>query len=800
MRSIFARSRVSAWPLVVFCGLLVALLGSSSVARASSSCSNELFRTGPGSNLPDCRAYEMVSPPEKNGGEVDNSPTLEGTPPNPEQAALSGEAVTYGSTTAFTEANPESAPVTSQYISRRSATGWRTEAITPPQKEPGGVLNREQGAVDFSLYQGFTEDLSHAFLQAYEPYPVPGAPEKYYAPFVRDDSNGSYSLLSTVKPPVQIPGISDQGHGLRIEYAGMSADGSHVVFSANDALTPGAIPGKYNLYESSNGKLELVSVLPNGEAVGGENYGGGGATFGRVEYDQGGLNEAYDHVISPDGSRVFFSVDTTVPGELGPERERQAYMRELGPAGPRVVRIAASQKTNGSGSGGSDLNGTLPAVYRQASPDGNEVFFTSCEKLTNDSTAGPLSGSLSEVSRLCHGNVYSLNVSKDEDLYRYEPATGGLVDVSVDPHPGETASVISVLGASRDGSSVYFVARGALTAGAASEKEGVYNVYLWKAGTLTLVTTLHAFKTEASILVGLNADIEWDTAEVSPSGRYLAFESAAPLTGYETTPTTPGICDAAIPAWEGNSIGSNDTGHCTEMFEYDAESGKLTCASCDPRGLPPDGDSVSPMAIHSVAQYAGWQSTTVQQRFVLDDGRLFFDSKDSLLPQASNGRVNVFEYEPEGLGSCQRGGGCVALISSGTSSDDSYFADSSASGDDAFFLTRQELVAEDGDEAVDMYDARVDGGFPSAIPQPCSGEACRPPIASAPAIFGAPPSATFLGAGNPQPAVQGAPAKAKPTKKRAKPKKKAKPKRKAGRRAVKRRARVRKSSTRGRHR
>jgi hypothetical protein len=794
MRCNFARSRVSVWPLVVFCGLSIALLGSSSAALASSSCSNELFRTGPGSDLPDCRAYEMVSPPEKNGGEVDNGPVLEGTPPNPEQAALNGEAVTYGSSTTFTETNPESAPLTSQYISRRSSSGWRTEAITPPQKEPGGVFDRGDGAVDFSLYQGFTEDLSHAFLQAYEPYPAPGAPEKYYAPFVRDDTNGSYTLLSTVKPPVQIPGVSNIGNGLRMEYAGMSSDGNIIVFSANDALLPGAIPGQYNLYESNHGKLELVSVLPNGEAV-------AGATFGRDEYDQGGLAEGYDHVISPDGSRVFFTSPSS-SGYLREESERQIYMRELTPAGARVVRVSASQKTTGSGPQGVDPHGPLPASFRQASADGNEVFFTSCEKLTDDSTAGPPGEEPGAYSQ-CRSFVYNLQFSEDEDLYRYDSSTGKLVDLTVDPNAGQTAGVVSVLGTSSDGSSVYFVARGALTPDAASG-EGVYNVYLWRAGALTLVKTLHAgdyaYGSYASVLYGGEGDIDADTSEVSPNGRYLTFESADPLTGYDTTPTTPGICEVPIPEWSG-SIYTDHTGRCVEMYEYDSESAKLTCASCDPRGLPPDGDSVSPMALHALAMYAGWQSSTVQQRYVLDNGRLFFDSTDALLPQASNDEVNVFEYEPQDVGGCKQAGGCVALISSGTSSDASYFIDSSSSGDDVFFLTRQALVAQDGDEALDMYDARVNGGFAMATAPPCGGEACRPPVTSAPAIYGAPPSATFVGPGNSQPAASSAQptTKKKSKAKKAKAKhKKTKSKRRAKQKSGKRHTRASKSIRGGR--
>src|SRR6202040_2045976 len=133
----------------------------------------------------------------------------------------------------------------------------------------------------------------------------------------------------------------------------------------------------------------------------------------------------------------------------------------------------------------------------------------------------------------------------------------------------------------------------------------------------------------------------------------------------------------------------------------------------------------------------------VQQRYLLDDGRLFFQSEDALLPQASNGTRNIYEYEPDEVGDCRSAGGCVRLISSGTSSVKSYFVDASASGRDVFFITRQQLTPQDGDEGLDLYDARVEGGFSIAVPPPCGGEACRPPVTPAPAIYGAPPSVTF---------------------------------------------------------
>ena len=96
-----------------------------------------------------------------------------------------------------------------------------------------------------------------------------------------------------------------------------------------------------------------------------------------------------------------------------------------------------------------------------------------------------------------------------------------------------------------------------------------------------------------------------------------------------------------------------------------------------------------------------------QSRYLSDEGRLFFNSPDELVAHAKNGKEDVYEYEPEGLGSCHSSPGCVALISSGESDHESAFLDASESGDDAFFLTNQPLVSADHDTSFDVYDARV---------------------------------------------------------------------------------------------
>src|SRR5262249_27571980 len=125
-----------------------------------------------------------------------------------------------------------------------------------------------------------------------------------------------------------------------------------------------------------------------------------------------------------------------------------------------------------------------------------------------------------------------------------------------------------------------------------------------------------------------------------------------------------------------------------------------------------------------------------------------------MVAQDTNGQQDLYEWE----------GGRIRLISTGTSSAGSSFAGASANGDDVYFLTRQSLVGQDTDDNVDLYDARVDGGLPSQNPspqQPCAGDDCNPPAATAPTATPA-ASITFSGPPNPSSSVPATPsAKAK---------------------------------------
>ena len=178
-----------------------------------------------------------------------------------------------------------------------------------------------------------------------------------------------------------------------------------------------------------------------------------------------------------------------------------------------------------------------------------------------------------------------------------------------------------------------------------------------------------------------------------------------------------------------------------ELFEYSAGSGQLsrlcTCAASEFRGL-----TENPLGLEQEA------STFQYTRGLSDDGaRVFFESYQPLIVSDTNGQPDVYEYEQGGVGGCQVASGCLYLVSSGTSSRGSWFVDASADGSDVFFTTAQQLVTADTDSAFDLYDARVEGGFPSPPKLPeCLGDGCLN-VPPAP-IDATPASLTFSGVGN----------------------------------------------------
>jgi NHL repeat len=350
-------------------------------------------------------------------------------------------------------------------------------------------------------------------------------------------------------------------------------------------------------------------------------------------------------------------------------------------------------------------------VLWTASTDGSRVLFLDESRLTADSTAETGEPDLYEC-------VLPQGASKCE-----------LSDLTV-AKAGEHADVLGVSGlGSNDSSHVYFTAKGVLASNTREytdaegkqvveeAKSGESNLYLDQDGEITFIAT------------GAERPV------VSPDGAWVAFDSRKSLAGYDNS--------------------HSGGGGAEEIFLYSAASGQLACASCDPSGEAPSAGG---------AELVGEPGL----RPVSDGGRVFFQTREALVPSDTNGQVDVYEYED----------GQPSLISSGTSVNASTFEGASESGDDAFFQSTQPLVAQDTQEEERVvYDARVDGGFTAvASPSVCTtADACRTPVSPQPSLYGAPSSQTFSGAGNLTPTVE-VTAKEKP-----KPKRKVKKKKVCGR-------------------
>jgi hypothetical protein len=194
-----------------------------------------------------------------------------------------------------------------------------------------------------------------------------------------------------------------------------------------------------------------------------------------------------------------------------------------------------------------------------------------------------------------------------------------------------------------------------------------------------------------------------------------------------------------------DNVDANSGARDEQVYLYEAPSHQLACASCNPSLGRPAGPSSIPRGTIFSNEGRGGEALH-QSRVLSSDGkRLFFDSGDALLPQDSNGKQDVYEYENGG----------VHLLSGGTSGEDTSFVDASLNGDDVFFITKQQLVGQDNDELSDLYDARANGGFAQVAGSggPCQGEGCRLPAAPVPG-FAFPTTTALGGAGNLNPVVR----------------------------------------------
>ena len=656
-------------------------------SQDAGACPNQIFREGPSARLADCRAYEMVSPVDKNNSDIVSLVSIASDPASYQQSSLTGEKLTYSAYRAFGDS--DGAPYTSQYIASRGTGGWLTHSISPPQ----GASQFPIGRTAESQFRSFSPDLcSSTLLQFSDRMLAPGAAENYPNIYRRQNcGTEGYEAVTTVTPAIVSGNFPD--------VQGVSADGACTVFRAAEKLTADAheyvAPTTFQVYESCGGTPRLVSALPTGEAafqgLAGTGPGAGsGFAMRRINVK---------NAVSEDGKKVYWTA-ALATGAL--------YLRRNADQPPSAV---VGGECTEVAKGCTVQVAPKKARFWTAATDGSKALYTVEQGSTE------------------RGSLFAYDADSNSSTLIAE-------------------QVLGLLGASDDVSRVYLVSLKALAAGG---EEGMPNLYAYERGTFRFIAPLAAadVRPQEKIIEGerqgalspLSAEPFRHTSLVTPDGRHVVFMSTAALKGYDNTDANSGEADA-------------------EVYRYDAVAGTLDCVSCNPSGSRPIGRELeikqAGANLWGSAQIARANSQLYAPRVISDDGsRVFFESFEALLRADVNGKADVYEWEAPGAGNCTitapayspPNGGCLSLISSGQGSRDSSFVDASSGGSDVFFSTIASLVPQD-EELVDIYDARVNGGFPKPPTPvaPCSGEACQPP-ASSPAES-TPASSVFVGPKN----------------------------------------------------
>jgi hypothetical protein len=693
--------------------------------------------------MPDCRAYELVSPPYREGGV-----------PIAEPGAVSSDGETMVASLGGVAAGAENAPLDFTlsgdlvlYRLQRSASGWETVALTPPaaryersaplavggrlgvsrvlwSAQPGPIEHKE------SLYlqdgRGELREVGPGEIPALTTVALSSSEELFPVGASADLSRALYRITNefgSVGHRDTWPGDSTRREAESLyeyRYEGTVSSEPMLVGVKNE----GALHGSPHLNEGAELISECGTTL--GSTPGGSGY----------------------NAISEDGETVFFTARAC--GGAPPVDELYARV-----GGSRTVAISQPSKEDCQACDTAS-EAVKPATFAGASADGQRAFF-----LTEQALLPGQEGM----------SLYEYDFAAPPATPEHPDGRIGLVSLGAKP---EVQGVVRI---SEDGARVYFVARGVL-AGANSEghapQAGADNLYLYEpdpahAGSsrVVFVATLltptmesnakareEAIEAQAQakavafweahcppalsnfscigevqavlqreesalgyfdLVETMNEDRAlWRTedlrpAQTTPDGRFLVFADSAPLT-------------------------PDDSSSVPQLFEYDARGGPagaggLTRVSIGQDASYDNDGNVTRFREAPQIPRPGYAFSDLPNArhlglAVSDDGsRVFFTSAAPLTPLAVSGQPSVFEYR-EGNVYLISDGQDGATTAGGVSAVQLYGID--PSGANVFFTTADRLVPQAADTQQALYDAREEGGFPApSQSRECLGETCR---------------------------------------------------------------------------
>jgi hypothetical protein len=423
------------------------------------------------------------------------------------------------------------------------------------------------------------------------------------------------------------------------------------------------------------------------------------------------------NAVSGDGSEMFF--ENGVTGSGGTCSTPQLFVRVGGERTVEVSRpVDPSLPFGGCGEDGhpGEVPGEVPcpgasarapAFFKGASEDGSRVFFTTGETLVAGET--DKSNKLYEAMIGCP--------AAEPGCQPAQRRVTGLVDVSQSQLPGEAAEVQGVVSMGSQAGHVYFVAHGVLVQTPNGEGsvavKGAENLYAYDTHTGALAFVADLSRADARLWSALGE------AQSAGDGRYLVFSTYAQLIVRGT---------------------QADTDASRDVYRYDAQTGALDRVSLGERGHDANGNGNFDASIEPVGvdPGGGGEPVSAQQemstRAISEDGsRIVFTTSEPLSPDAINGNENVYIWHKEpGWGE-----GRVSMISSGGSSTNDKFPVITPDGQDVFFNTSAGLVGQDTEGDLDVYDARIGGGFPQqpVERQQCSSDACQGALTNPAPLF-----------------------------------------------------------------
>jgi hypothetical protein len=711
-----------------------------------------IYSTG-GTGLPDHRAYEMVTPSQKNGSVVGGVLTLFAPPP---QVAADGARVIAPVIQCFAAAQSCTAnrgSIGSPYAFSRTAGSWQTTALAPSATRlpVNSQLNYdgESGGALFAAPSGqgredFYARLPDGSLSNVGPLSTPGYPAT--TPHL------GQVYASRDLSVVAWEGITDRGQIWPFDGTRTTSNNSTAYQYAGADHSQPLMVG----VSGGAGSTDLISTCGTELARAPGTLSGDGRTVYFLTQGKA-RNEVSCEGAEPPVDELYARIDNgQADAHTAPISQPQALAPQPNDG---CTTLACRKNTENSSNG---MDNWRDAQLYGASADGSKAFFASTQQLLDSASQDPNASDTAFAD-----NCRAATGPNGCNLYEYDfarPPGRRLIDVSAGDTSGGGPRVQGSLGVSADGSHIYFVAQGVLTSTAntrgQSAQDGADNLYVFEQdgaheeGHAVFIATMSP------------ADLaEWReqsarAANVTPDGRFVVFRSRAQLTGDDTS-----MSGAA------------------QVFRYDAESGELVRISVGNEGFNNNGNRSDPTScdpLKGLCSEDAWVAPTHvveplgggrRDPTMSDDGAyVFFQSPVALtagalddVQVATEGALpiyaqNVYEYHE----------GHVYLISDGRDvsanhaqsstcgAQESFSATcllgSDASGSNVFFSTTDRLVSSDTDTELDYYDARICTSSDPCIDSrrasaDCQEDACQgsPSIPSSPP---SPASLAFSGPGN----------------------------------------------------